>query len=112
MMAFHERLGKVFGAFQYRTCLGRADNRNTGRTLIFLKDIVDTLYQRIFGADDNHVDLFLNGKILEVVEVVYCDCDILTDCFRTGITWCDKEFATLCTLCNLPCQGVFTTATA
>ena len=106
----HESFGKILGTFQNGTCLRRADDRDVLRAFILLQVIVDTFYQRVFGAHNNHVDIVVDDKLFYGFKVISLHGYILTATARASIARGNKKFLTLAALSNFPCQGVLTAA--
>ena len=89
MVALHETLGKVLGAFEYGTSLRRTNHGNVFCARIMLQVVVDTLHQRIFRTDYHHVDTISAYKLLDGLEIVGLHGDILTAVARSCIAWGD-----------------------
>ena len=112
VVALHEALGKILRTFEHSASLRGTDDGDGLGAGICLQFVVEALYQRVLGAYDHHVDAFLYTEGLDGLEVVSLHGDVLTAVAGAGVTWGDIEFLTLAALSNLPCQGVFTTATS
>ena len=87
VVALHKGLGEVLGAFEYGTSLGRTDDGNILRTLVLLQVIIDTLYQRVFGTDDHHINLVVDDKLLDGLEIVGLHGHVFAAIAGTGISW-------------------------
>ena len=106
-MALHEALGKVLAALKYSTLLGRTNNRDGCQFGISLEVVIDTLYQRILGANNHHRDGIGKYECLDGVKVVGLHGHVLAHQCCTCIARSDEELFQLGALCNLPCQSVF-----
>ena len=95
VVALHESLGKVLGAFEYGTGFRRAYDGDIRCALVLLQIVVDALHQRVFWADDHHIDAFLNNKLLDGFEVVGLHGHVFAAVAGAGVTWSDIQFLTL-----------------
>ena len=111
-MAYHECFGKVLRPFQYGTSLRWANDGNILRALVSSHVVVDTFNQWVFGAYNHHVNGLSNAKLFDSFKVVCFHGYIFSAITGAGVAWGDEQFLTFLTLCNLPCQGMFATATA
>ena len=107
-MALHEALAEIFRTFKLGGCLAWTDNLY--RTAFEV--VIDTIDQWILWTDDDHLNLLLVGKLGNLLELVDLDGYVLSVGGSACVAWGDKEFVTLGALCQLPCDGAFTAATA
>ena len=107
-MTLHETLGKVLAALHLGCILGRAYYGNGCESLVCLKVVIDTVYQRILRAYNNHVNLLVQDKSLDGVKIVGLDGYVLTYVCGTGVARCDVKLVKLWALGNLPGQSMLT----
>ena len=112
VVTLHESLGKFFGTFEDGTLLGRTDDRDRFQLLILLENIVDTLHERVFRTHNNHVDAFLQHKLLDAGKVVGLEVHVFALKGRSCISWSYIELVDFWTLSYFPSQCVLSAATA
>ena len=109
-MALHKALGKILGAFKHGASLRRSNHGDVLQKVVVLEIVVNALHQRIFWTDHNHVDLVVEDKLGNAVEIVGLDVHIFAHLHRSSITRSNEELADFRALGYFPCQGVFTAA--
>ena len=109
-MTLHKALGKILASLKYSTCLRRAYYGNVFGTLVVAEIIIYSLYQRIFRANNNHVNIILDTELLKSLKIISFDSHILSHSSRSGIARSYEQLLTLVALYYLPCKGVLTAA--
>ena len=79
---------------------------------IVAEEVIDAFHQRVFRAYDDHIDLVLQHKVLDAVEVIGLQGHVLAHLTGAGVAGSDIEFLNLGRLCDFPCEGVLAAATA
>ena len=102
----HEVFGKCFGTFQDCRIFPRSENAQA----LCLKYVHNTAYQRIIHTDDRQVDLFFFCKCCQFIELHGADIHALRILCDSRIARCAVDLLRFRTLCNLPCQCMFSSA--
>ena len=110
MVALHETLGKVLGAFEYGTGLGGSDDGDVLQQVVVAEVVVDAFHQGVLGADYDHVDFVVQNELGDAVEVIGLEVYILAHFGRAGVARSNKELVYTRTLRNFPRQRVLATS--
>ena len=62
VVAVHEFFRELLTAFQPGSFFRRADNGDVFQAGVTLEVVIDTFYQRVFGAYHNHIDTFFKSE--------------------------------------------------
>ena len=91
-MPVHERLGKLFAAFELCAFFRGPYNRYMLQCGIVGEVIIYALFERVFGAYHNHVYMIFPDKGTYGVKVVGCHIDIVAPLCGSCVTRSNKEF--------------------
>ena len=86
MVAEHKFLRKILTSFQNSTRFSRSHDHQSGKTSVCLKIIPNTLHQRIFRSDNQHIDSVILHEICQRLEIRYLDIYIFSYLCRPGIS--------------------------
>ena len=102
IVTHHESFGKLLAAFQAGAFLRRAYNRYVFQLLARYEVVVYSFYQWVFGAHNDHIDMFFHCKFPDGIEVGRRYRHVRTYGCGSGISRCDIEFVGFWTLLYLP----------
>ena len=107
-MAHHEALGEILAAFEGRTLLRRADDEDG----VGLEIVIYACYQRVFVADDNHVDGVIGDKAAYCFEIERREVDIGAVGTCAAVAGSDEKRGSARALGNFPGESGLSAARA
>ena len=113
IVATHKLLGKILGALKLGTGFGGADDRYSAQRLVVAEEVVDALDQRIFGADNNHINALCQNEVLNALEIIGFKSHVDSSAsLCAGISRSYKKSLDARRLQDFPCQSMLTSTAA
>ncbi|MOA60821.1 hypothetical protein D3C78_1858100 [compost metagenome] len=90
-MARHKLFREIFTTFQNGTFFFRTYYGDFRQLIIIDKEIMDSIYKRLFRANNYQFYVFFKDKRFYSIEVIGINVYVFTISICAAITWCDKQ---------------------